>query len=324
MKRIFTLLLLTATLLSGCAVFSPPADDDPILLEFEAQTWQLHCAGGKNSVDAQAAQHFAQLIHRATNGAVTVECVFSSDPENPQLSLRSSLLWNETDPRFGVLSLPFLFDSEADAADALDGAGGQALAEILAGHGQHCIGIGSGGFRLPTNSLRPIARPADMAGLRLRVEDHAILQEVYALWGAQCVSLAWPLTYTALRTGTLDGQEMPPEDADVSSVQTVQAHATSGAGLYSGSIFCMEQSLYESLSPTLREIVDSCGRETILFQREKRAENTESVLARWQRAGVAVTQLTADDAAQFRAAAQPVYDRFAREISAELTAVFGG
>lgn len=314
--------LLAALLLTGCAAFAPPADDDPILLEFEAQTWQLSCQGGKDSADGQAARHFAQLVHRATNGAVTVECHFTDTAEDAQLSFRSSLLWSEADARFGVLTLPFLFDSEADAAAALDGEGGAALVEILDGLGQHCIGIGSGGFRLPTNDLHPITLPADMAGMRLRVEDHALLRETYALWGAEAVSLAWPLTYTALRTGTVDGQEMPPEDADAAGVQNVQTYAADWTGLFTGSVFCMEKTLYESLSPTLREIVDECGRETVAFQREKQAEAADAVLARWQRSGVTVTALTAEQAAAFRAAARPVYDRFAREVSAELAAAF--
>ena len=320
MKKSLVLLIL-AMMLTGCAAFAPPVDDDPILLEFEAQTWQLAVAGGKDSADGLAARHFAQLIHRATNGAVAVECSYGAD-EPAQLSIRSSLLWSGTDPRFGVLTLPFLFGSEADAADALDGSGGEELAKLLAGHGRHCIGIGSGGFRLPTNALHPITAPADMTGLRIRTDDHDLLREAYSLWGAECVSLAWPLTYTALRTGTLDGQEMLPQDAHDADIQNVQSHVTRWTGLFTGSIFCMEQELYESLSPTLREIVDTCGRETVVFQRQTQAETAESVLAAWQRAGVTVTELTAEQAAAFRAAAQPAYDRFARETSAELVSVF--
>lgn len=324
MKRIFLTALLLAVFLTGCSGLSgTPADDDPILLEFEAQTWQLTYAGGKNSIDAKTAEYFAQLIYRETNGAVSVE--YGTDDEladGIDLSMYSSLCWTNRDARFGVLTLPFLFSSEAAAAAALDGAGGDALAEILLEHGQVCLGIGSGGFRCLTNNIRPIAAPADLAGLQIRVEDVAILRDAYALWGADCVSADWPLVYTALRTGTYDGQEMPPEAADASSIQNVQAYATRWTGLYSGQFLCMDRTLYESLSPSLQEIVDLCGEKTEAYQRQLVAENTTSVLNRWSRADVTVTDLTAEAAIAFRAAAQPCYDRFLQEVSAELPALF--
>jgi len=326
MKRSFLTALLLAVFLTGCSGLSgTPADDDPILLEFEAQTWQLTYAGGKNSIDAKTAEYFAQLIYRETNGAVSVE--YSSRDEltdGTDLSLYSSLRWTDRDARFGVLTLPFLFSSETAAAAALDGNGGNALAEILLEHGQVCLGIGSGGFRCLTNSSHPITTPADLAGLRIRVEDADILRDAYALWGADCVSADWPLVYTALRTGTYDGQEMPAETADASSIQNVQTYATRWTGLYSGMFLCMDRTLYESLSPSLREIVDLCGEKTEAYQRQLVTENTASIFSRWNRAGVTVTDLTADAIAAFRAAAQPCYDRFLRDVSAELPTFFAG
>ena len=339
MKRILlSALLLLSFLLSGCSGRGSTSGDDPIFLEFEAQTWQVTCSGGKDAPDAQAAEYFAQLIYRETNGAVTVEVnnkdsmtdgdaaagLQNAIDGGADISLYSSLLWSDIDPRFTVLTLPFLFSSESDASAALDGKGGAALAEVLKDYGQHCIGIGSEGFRCPTNSVRPIAAPADMTGLRLRVEDRPILLDAYGLWGAECVSLRWPLVYTALRTGTHDGQEMPLKDADASSIQDVQSYVTDWTGLYSGLFFCMKEDLYDSLSPTLREIVDECGKKTVTHQRQLVLETTQDILSRWRKADVAVTTLTAEAAAEFRAAAQPCYDDFARNVSAELLAAFTG
>ena len=337
MKRILaTWVLVLSLLLSGCTDVPPPSSDDPIFLEFEAQTWQITCSGGKNSLDARTAEYFSQLVYRETNGAVTVtvhpgntltEGDASAGLQNvldggAGISLYSSLLWSQKDPRFTVLTLPFLFSSETEAAAALDGDGGDALAKLLKTYGQHCIGIGSGGFRCPTNSIRPIASPADMQDLRIRVDDLPVLREAYGLWGAQCVRMDWPLVYTALRTGTHDGQEMPFEVADASSVQDVQTHVTDWTGLYSGLFFCMNRELYDSLSPTLREIVDECGKKTVEYQRRLMDENARAVLSRWRKAKVTVTVLTPEAAAEFRSAAQPLYNDFSKNISADLLSAF--
>lgn len=337
MKRtLAAALVLLVLLLTGCTGGGDVSTDDPILLEFESQTWKLTCSGGKNSIDAQTAQHFAQLVYRETNGAVTVE-VSTGDKltdgdaaaglqnlldGGADLSLYSSLLWGSTDERFHVLTLPFLFSSEADAARTLDGAGGDALAAVLEEFDQHCIGIGSGGFRCPSNNLRPITSPEDLKGLRLRVEEEEVLRSAYALWGVECRSLSWPLVYTALRTGTLDGQEMPLEDADASSIQAVQKHVTNWTALYSGVFFTMNRELYDSLSVTLREIVDECGRQTVEYQRRLAAESAQRILSSWQKAKVTITTLAPEAAAEFRAAAQPCYDAFARNVSADLLAAF--
>ena len=326
MKRTLAILcILSLLLLCACAQTTPTPSDDPIFLEFESQTWQLHCVGSKGSVNAQAAEYFAQQVYRETNGAVTMEVtlVNSLSAEEGDISMASSLLWSQVDPRFGVLTLPFLFSSEADASAALDGAGGTALAEILSDYHQHCIGIGSEGFRRPTGNA-PITSPADFTGLRLCVDDHAILQDAYRLWGAECVSLSWPLVYTALRTGTYDGQEMPLEDAYRSSIQDVQSHVTDWTALYSGTFFCMQEDTYASLSPTLREIVDDCGEKTIARQRTLLAESDQNILAKWRKAKVTVTALTPEAAAEFRSAAQPCYDNFAKTVDAELLNIFTG
>ena len=304
MKRLLLASILILSLfLTGCSGMPPAASDDPIFLEFESQTWQLTCAGGK-----------MPQIPRPPNIS------HSTLDDEADISIFSSLLWSQLDPRFSVLTLPFLFSSEADAAAALDGEGGSALAEVLAEYGQHCLGIGSGGFRCPTNSVRPIASPADLRDLRIRVDDYPILQDVYSLWGANCISLTWPLVYTALRTD--DGQEMPLEDAHRSSIQEVQSHVTDWSGLYSGLVFCMDAELYDSLSPSLREIVDDCGEKAITRQRHLLAESTQSVLSQWRKAKVTVTSLTPEAAAEFRAAAQPCYDNFAENVSSELLSVF--
>lgn len=337
MKRtLATALALLFLLLTGCADDGDVSTDDPILLEFESQTWQLTCSGGKNSIDAQTAQHFAQLVYRETNGAVNVEvCTGDSltggDADaglqnlldgGADLALYSSLLWGGTDERFHVLTLPFLFSSEANAAQALDGAGGDALSAVLAEFGQHGIGIGSGGFRCLTNNLRAITSPEDLKGLRLRVDEQEVLRDAYTLWGVECRSLNWPLVYTALRTNTLDGQEMPLEDANTSSIQAVQKYATNWTALYSGVFFTMNRELYDSLSDTLREIVDECGRKTVEYQRRLAAESSQRILSSWQKAKVTVTTLTPEAAAEFRAAAQPCYDAFARDVSSGLLAAF--
>lgn len=327
-------LVLPLTLLSGCRNHGD-SGSDPEIIEFEAQTWTLSFSGAERSGEGSAARYFADAIYEATNGAVTVtlhpfDGLTDGDPQagfqgvadgSISLGLYSSLTCEQQDSRLGAVSLPFLFSSSEDAAARLDGDAGDALGEVLAEYGLHSLGIGESGFRCPTNSLSPITSPADLRGRKLRVTDSPLIQEAYRLWGADCITANWPLVFTALRTGTYDGQEEFLVTADAASVQSVQKYLTRWTGIYGCLYFFMNEELYSSLSPALQSIVDRCGRDAVAYQRQQHLQEEADILSQWAKAKVTVTELTAEETAAFRQAAQPCYDRFARdypELSARL------
>ena len=68
--------------------------------------------------------------------------------------MHSNLIYSAFDPRFNVVSLPYLFDSVEDADAKLDGAAGDKMKDILSEYGLHCMGIAENGFRELTNSVR--------------------------------------------------------------------------------------------------------------------------------------------------------------------------
>lgn len=337
MKKYLSLLLALTALaaLPGCGRLGT-SDAGSQVIEFEAQTWRLSCSGDANSPEGQAAEHFADAVYSATNGAVSVEvcpddrltdgdsaaALQAVREREVDLVISSSQICRQLDPRLEAVSLPFLFSSAQEAETVLSGEAGEALADVLEEYQLRCLGIGEEGFRCPTNNIRPIAVPADMQGLKLRVSDSALVQEAYRLWGSDCLTAAWPMVFTALRTGTYDGQEEPLTVADAAGVQGVQQYLTRWTGIYGCLYFCMDRALYDSLSPALQEIAAQCGREAMAEQRRLHREKESEILAQWSRSGVTVTELTAEAAAEFRAAAQPCYDRFARETSSEFLDLF--
>ena len=124
-----------------------------------------------------------------------------------QISMHSNLIYSAFDPRFNVVSLPYLFDSVEDADAKLDGEAGQKMDEILSSYGLHCMGMAENGFRQLTNSVRPVHSVEDMKNLKLRVAGSNLLMKCNELWGADATNMNWSETYTALQQGTVDGQE---------------------------------------------------------------------------------------------------------------------
>ena len=80
--------------------------------------------GGKVKVNVYAADQL-------TNGNQSegIQALMNGDPV--QISMHSNLIYSAFDPRFNVVSLPFLFDSVEDADAKLDGEAGEKLKAIL-------------------------------------------------------------------------------------------------------------------------------------------------------------------------------------------------
>ncbi|MCI2055727.1 MAG: DctP family TRAP transporter solute-binding subunit [Oscillibacter sp.] len=345
MKKLISLALaltLTTALLAGCGKTASAGSSGAAAAsgssQFEKMTWKFSTSGGEQSTWAVAGKYFAELISDATDGAVTVECYPSDQLTSgsqvdgiqalmdgtTDISMHSNLIYSSFDPRFNVVSLPFLFSSYEDADAKLDGDGGAALQDVLDQYALHCMGIGENGFRDPTNSKHEIQSPADMKNMKIRVAGSALLNREYELWGADYANANWSEVFTALQTGTYDGQENPLTAADSASIQEVQKYCTLWTGTYDCAFFCMNKDLYESLSPELQKIVDECGHETLVYQREISRNQNDDIIAKWEAAGVTFTELTDEQARVFKDASAACYDEFSEELTPELISAFTG
>ena len=259
---------------------------------FEKQTWKFACSATDNTCWADMGRDFGQMVSDATGGAVTVD-VYAADQltagnqsegiqavidGTTDMSAHSNLIYSAFDQRLNVVSLPFLFDSFDDVDAKLDGEGGKAVGEVVESLGLHLLGIGENGFRHPTNNKHEIASLADMKGLKLRVAGSELLNAEYGKWGANWANANWSEVYTALQTGTYDGQENPLPTADGASMSDVQKYVTYWTGVYDCIFFTMNADLYNSLSPELQKIVDECGQKAAQNQRQKEREEDQQIL----------------------------------------------
>ena len=214
-------------------------------LGWEEQTWNFACSTTETSTWAEAGRKFGEMMEQATGGKVHVEiyaadqltngnqsegiqALMNGDPV--QISLHSNLIYSAFDPRFNVVSLPFLFDSVEEADAKLDGEAGEKMKEILESYGVHCMGMAENGFRQLTNSVRPVTSVEDMKNLKIRVAGSNLLMECYKRWGADATNMNWSETYTALQQNTVEGQENPFPAIDAASKCT----GSTGLLLYVG------------------------------------------------------------------------------------------
>ena len=302
-------------------------------LDWADMTWNFTCSTTETSTWAQAGRKFGELMEQATGGKVKVD-VYAADQltggnqsegiqalmngDPVQISMHSNLIYSAFDPRFNVVSLPYLFDSVETADTVLDGPAGDKLVEILESYGLHCMGMAENGFRQLTNSEHPVRSVEDMKNLKLRVAGSNLLMKCYELWGADATNMNWSETYTALQQGTVDGQENPLPAIDAASVQEVQKYVSLWNANYDCLFFCMNQKLYDSLTPEQQAVVDEAGRKAVAYEREINRAGDEEILDRWQtKNGVEVLKYEDLDIESFKKAAEPVTEWFIGELKTQ-------
>ncbi len=126
------------------------------------------------------------------------------------------------------------------------------------------MGIAENGFRQLTNSVREVKSVDDMKNLKIRVAGSNLLMECYKRWGADATNMNWSETYTALQQKTVEGQENPLPAIDAASVQEVQPYCSMWNANYDCLFFCINQDIYDNLTPEQQEVVDECGQNAVV------------------------------------------------------------
>ena len=302
-------------------------------LDWPEMTWNFACSTTETSTWADGGRKFGELMEKATGGKIKVniyaadqltngnqsegiQALMNGDPV--QISMHSNLIYSAFDPRFNVVSLPFIYDSYDDADAKFDGEAGEKLKEILSSYGLHCMGIAENGFRELTNSRHEVKTLDDMKNLKIRVAGSNLLMECYKRWGADATNLNWTETYTALQQNTVEGQENPLPAIDAASVQEVQPYCSMWDAIYDCLFFCINQEIYDSLTPEQQAVVDECGQKAVQYERYINRSGDEEIMERWQsKNGVTITNKEDMDIDSFKKAVDGVDEWFVKELEKE-------
>ena len=302
-------------------------------LDWEETTWNFACSTTETSTWADGGRKFGELMEKATGGKVKVniyaadqltngnqsegiQALMNGDPV--QISMHSNLIYSAFDPRFNVVSLPFIYDSVEDADAKFDGEAGEKLKEILGEYGLHCMGIAENGFRELTNSVREVKSVDDMKNLKIRVAGSNLLMECYKRWGADATNLNWSETYTALQQNTVEGQENPLPAIDAASVQEVQPYCSMWDAIYDCLFFCINQEIYDGLTPEQQAVVDEAGQKAVEYERYINRSGDEEIMNRWKdKNGVTFTAKEDMNIESFKEAVDGVDEWFIEELKSQ-------
>src|SRR5262245_42765107 len=170
-------------------------------------------------------------------------------------------------PAANVLALPFLFRNFDHLHNVLDRTIGD---EILAGFRQHgFVGLAfyDSGSRSIYNSVRPVRSLAEMKGLRIRVQQSALMFDMIKALGAEPIELPYGQVLTGLSTGLIDGAENNWPSYVTTNHYKLAPYYTLTEHTMGPEVLVMSLRAWESLSPEDQEIFRDAARKSSGFMR---------------------------------------------------------
>lgn len=299
------LLLTTALALGGSVV----AHADTLrFAHVDPDDWQSSKKGAaahmfKNIVESET-EHTVDIYPAASLGDED-ELVQQAMDGTTQVVMVSGAM-SSVCPVAGVLDIPYIFESPLVAWEVLDGEFGDQLAEhCLAQTGLRTLGYGETGVRHFTNSVREIRTPADMAGLKFRVQDIPLYVEMVEGLGGEPTPIAWSELPTALSTGVVDGQENPVGTIYNNNLHELQEYLTLDGHIYAADFLVINDAYFNSLSTADQAVLQRAGVIAGAMGRTIQQFTTAQGLKAVQEEGMQVYRPSPEELAQFREQAQP-------------------
>jgi len=210
-----------------------------------------------------------------------------------------------------VLNIPYTFASAPIAWDVLDGEFGKALAEhCLKQSGLRTLAYGETGFRNFTNNKREIRTPADMKGIKFRVQPIPLYVEMVKGLGGEPTPIAWSELPNALATGVVDGQENPVGVIYNNQLHKLQKYMTLDGHVYAADFILINDEFFQSLPKKDQAIIEKAARIAGVMGRAIQEFNTAEGVTKVVAEGMKVYSPTAEELAEFKRLAQPAVKKW--------------
>ena len=278
----------------------------------------------------KAAEKFSDLVKKYTDGNVQVK-IFPNSSLGSQKQILEGLLTGTVDisltsaaalsnylPKTQVIELPFMFRSREHVYKVMDG---PLAKEIYAGDEQKKIKVidtWENGFRNITNSVRPITKPEDMRGIKIRVMENKMYIEMFNALGATSVPMARGEVFTALQTKVVDAQENPMGQIYTSKFYEVQKYLTVTGHTYSPEVVVFSLATWNKIPGKYQEGIVKASNEAKQLNRTLSAQMDQEYIGKVKEKGMAVTVLSPEQIAPFQEKMSPVWKLYSDTIGQDL------
>jgi tripartite ATP-independent transporter DctP family solute receptor len=313
MRRTLLASLLAMTALAGSSFVGFV---QPVLAQTMLRSTDIHPT---DYPTVEAVRHLSKLLDERTKGRLKINVFHSAQLGNEKDTIEQTRFgvidinrinmapFNNLIPATNVPSLPFIFRSVAHMRTVMDGPIGDGILKEFEKHDLIGLAFYDSGSRSFYNSKRSINTPADMKGMKIRVQQSDMFVALVSALGANATPMAFGEVYSALQTGVIDGAEnnWPSFEStkhyEVSKFYSLTEHSLSPE------VLVMSKKSFDKLSAEDQAIMKAAAKESTKVMRDlwdAREKASETKV----RAGGAVVNSV--EKQPFIDAMKPVYDRF--------------
>ena len=321
--------LLALALLAAAGLASPAHAQD-----IQERTIRFGHLNNPDHPTSTGVRKFAEIVAAKSGGKIKVQEFPSSQLGNElqqqsalQGGVQEMLVASTTSlagivKEFGVFDFPFLFGNARQADAMVDGPLGKMLSAKLADKGVVVLGFFDLGFRNVTNNKRPITKPEDLDGLKLRVIPNPVFLETFKTFKANPIPMPFAELYGALESRAVDGQENPYSVILSSKFYEVNKYVSATNHVYATNPVQISKRFWDKLTPVEQKLLQDAATEAQNYQRVVSREVSGKALGELKAKGMVYNDVPAAELAKMRAEVKPVYDKFSAAYDPAVVTLF--
>ncbi len=322
MNPIFVALLLWLSIFLGAGgAWAGAAKVDPLTIKF------AH-AGSPTHPYSVGIQKLTPILERNSGGAIKLQVFCCAQLGSERELAEGTRLGtiNVTSvaaegalpawvPELQVFGLPFLIRDRAHAYKVLDGPVGKEFEAKLEAQGFQVLGWWELGFRNMTTKNKPIHTPADLGGLKMRVQEAKVWLGLMRSLGAIPTPIPFGELYNALQQGVVDGQENPIVTIVSMKFYEIQKQVGLTEHTYTSLPVLANKKWWDGLTPEQRQVIAESVKTSVTEQRQTVASQVDEGMKFLKSQGVNITEV---DKGKFMEATKDVPNLIADQVPPDL------
>lgn len=216
-------------------------------------------------------------------------------------------------PKLDVLQMPFMYTSSDHMWRVLDGEIGDDFLNSFDGSGLTALAWYDAGARNFYSSKHPIEKLEDMKGLKVRIQQSALMNRMIEVLGATPVQTPFDEVYSSFQTGEIDAAENNWASYESQHHYEVAGYFTLDEHTRVPELQIASRVTWDKLAPEDQEIIRDCARDSAVYERQLWTNRARASETRVRTKGCTVIELSEQEKARFRDAMVPVYKEFCAE-----------
>lgn len=275
-----------------------------------------------NYPTVQAARRFADQVYQETDGRIEIR-VYPNAELGDEVSTVQQLTFGGIDfcrcslsnlsdysEEAIVLQLPYLYEDQEHMWRVLDGDIGAQVKQSFQGSGMLALTWFDAGVRNFYTTDREIRSLEDMQGLKIRVQQSALVEDMVEALGAEAVPIVYEAVKDALQTGEIDGAENNWASYEAMEHDEIARNYTVDEHMRVPELMLVSSATWEQLSPDDQTTIQRCADAAGLYERELWTTRETSAREKCLREGTVEIVLPEQEKKRFRDAVSPLYKKY--------------